>query len=226
MDRLTPCERSCWLTLLCLASTSGKEGVIQFLTEEALLRKAGIVWDPYSPEDWEQTKGVLGKFQALGLISLNENGEISLINWTKRQESNLTNAERQARFREKNKESNAPRNESNARIEENRREDIITAQSADFTIQEVKEDGEPRKSKKTTQSANAEYEEGLQWAEKRTGRKFVNRVKQYSALKKAKASGIGIAKLVERWKELEGDPFYQEHGLDWMMVLSSFDKRV
>lgn len=72
---------------------------------------------------------------------------------------------------------------------------------------------------------NNEYEEGLQWAEKRTGRRFINRTKQYSALKKAKENGIGVDKLMKRWKELEGEPFYQEHGLDWMMVISSFDKR-
>lgn len=100
-------------------------------------------------------------------------------------------------------------------------DNINTAQSADFTLED--EDAKP---KKATKSANAEYEDGLQWAEKRTGRKFVNRVKQYSALKKAKANGISVEQLVRRWKELEDESFYQEHGLDWMMVLSSFDKRI
>lgn len=95
------------------------------------------------------------------------------------------------------------------------------AQGADYVI--VEEEEKPRKA---TKLANAEYEDGLKWAEKRRGFPFVSRLKQYSALKKAKVNGIGIEKLVERWKELEAEPFYQEHGLDWMMVLSSFDKRV
>lgn len=93
---------------------------------------------------------------------------------------------------------------------------------ADFLISKE----EPEKSKSTTKLANAEYEEGLQWAEERAGRKFINRVKQYAALKKAKAAGIDNTKLMRRWKELEKEPFYQEHGLDWMMVISSFDKRI
>ena len=88
----------------------------------------------------------------------------------------------------------------------------------------IEEEG--KKPSKQSKSANAEYEDGLQWAEERTGRKFVNRVKQYSALKKAKEVGIDEKRLVRRWKELESKPFYQENGLDWCMVVSSFDKKI
>jgi len=105
-----------------------------------------------------------------------------------------------------------------SRVEQNRLK--LPAQSAGFTI--VKE-GE--KEKTSPKAANAEYEEGLQWAEERTGHKFINRTKQYAALKKAKLNGITIERQIERWKQLESDPFYQEKGLDWTMVINSFDRK-
>lgn len=101
----------------------------------------------------------------------------------------------------------------------------ITADADFFIVREDAEEGE-RKPRKTDKAANAEYEDGLQWAEERSNRKFINRVKQYAALKKAKQAGISVPRLVERWKELENEPFYKEHGLDWGMVLSSFDKKI
>lgn len=121
MLALTACERSCWLTLLCYASMSS-DGVIRFLNEGQLMAQAGI---NFNEEEWIVTKGVLDHLQELGMIR-QSNGEITILNWQKRQESYLTNAERQARFREKRK-SNAKvtkeSNESNARIEENRIEE-------------------------------------------------------------------------------------------------------
>lgn len=79
--------------------------------------------------------------------------------------------------------------------------------------------------KKKSAPATKEYERGLRWAEERTGRKFVNRTKQYAALKKAKANGITEAELVRRWRELEGEDFYQKNGLDWQTVVNSFDRK-
>lgn len=131
IERLSPLERSCWLTLLCLASmSSDKEGTIQFLTVESLLNKSGIQFDPYRPEEWEKALSVLKKFASMNMIEIKDDGNIFIKNWAKRQESHLTNAERQARFR--NKHSNSiilektdelvteQSYESNARIEENR----------------------------------------------------------------------------------------------------------
>lgn len=114
MGALNPVERSCWLTLMSLASMATEQGVIGFLTVEVLLNKSGITFDPYHPEEWNNTLGVLKKFESMGMVELAENGQILLKNWAKRQDTSLTNAERQARFRAK---SNGPRYESNARIE-------------------------------------------------------------------------------------------------------------
>lgn len=67
----------------------------------------------------ELVSGILRKFEDLDMIRIC-NDNVTVINWEKRQESFLTNAERQAKFRGKSKKSNDPRYESNARIEENR----------------------------------------------------------------------------------------------------------
>lgn len=101
IERLTPTERSCWITLLCIASLT--DGNIRFLTIESLLNKSGIQFDPYHPEEWEKALGVLVKFQNLDMITCKENGDIVVTNWEKRQETNLTGAERVRNFRERQK---------------------------------------------------------------------------------------------------------------------------
>lgn len=96
-------------------------GVIKHLTEGQLMSQSGI---DFSEEEWDHTKGVLGVFEELEMIRISGDGVITVSNWGKRQEAFLSNAQRQAKFRNKNKDSNGkvtkPRNESNARIEENR----------------------------------------------------------------------------------------------------------
>lgn len=116
VSNLTATERSCWLTILCLVSSSNESGKIRFLTEDILLEKSGVKWDPYKPEEWDAAKGVLQKLSRLKMIALEEDGTITVLNWEKKQDSYLSNAERQARYRERN----AARNESNARIDKNR----------------------------------------------------------------------------------------------------------
>jgi hypothetical protein len=91
-------QHSCWLHLLCFAANSTTPGVIKFLDEESLMHYAGI--NPMEDE-WNCTKGVLKLFEQRGMI-LVDNGTITINNWTRRQETALTNAERQARFRARN----------------------------------------------------------------------------------------------------------------------------
>ena len=100
-----------------------------------------------------------------------------------------------------------------------------TTANADFPIrtEETTKDGELIISRKEVKAENAKYEELLQWAEKRRGFKFVNRIKQYAALKKAKGLDISISRLKERWIQLEGENW--RDGFDWSGVVSSFDKK-
>jgi hypothetical protein len=100
---LSPQERSCWLTLLCLASISSKPGTVEYLTTDALLQKSGITWDPYHPEEWDNAQTVLDKFVRMKMITKSDEGVMEMLNWQKRQEMTaLTNAERQANYRKRN----------------------------------------------------------------------------------------------------------------------------
>lgn len=100
---LTPQERSCWITLLCLAGTSSTGGIIEYLTVEVLLEKSGIHYDPYYPDEWNNCLSVLTKFEKMKMITKKDDGSIEIINWVKRQETSLTNAERQAKYRQNKK---------------------------------------------------------------------------------------------------------------------------
>ena len=101
IERLTPLERSCWVTLLCMASMNN--GVIEYLTVESLLNRSGIQYDPYYPEEWEAALSVLTKFQNMKMIKTFDDGSIELINWEKRQSYTMTAYERVKKHRENKK---------------------------------------------------------------------------------------------------------------------------
>ena len=110
---LSPAERSCWITLLCYASNNDNaddnasdNGVIRYLDEDKLMIQAGL---DMQREEWEETKGILKKLSKLKMIRL-DNGVITIKNWLKRQEMNLTSYERVKRWREKKRLDNAPDN--------------------------------------------------------------------------------------------------------------------
>lgn len=131
IERLSPIERSCWITILCMASM-GADGVIEYLTVESLLNRSGIQFDPYHPEEWEKALGVLVKFKNLKMIDCKDDGTIIVLNWEKRQEHALTPAERMAKMRAKAKENkdkeavsyeNVTKPVTNVTLEENRIEE-------------------------------------------------------------------------------------------------------
>ena len=122
ISALTAQERSCWVTLLCLANSSSDPGTIEFLTTEVLLAKSGIIWDPYHPEEWDRCLSVLQKLEKMKMIKASVEGVIKIINWEKRQESFLTDAERARIYREKKKMSheNVTERPTNVTIDKNR----------------------------------------------------------------------------------------------------------
>lgn len=143
ISALTASERSCWITLLCLASTSSTPGKIEFLTKEVLLKKSGIEYLPEYPDEWNNTIEVLKVFEKMNMITIDSNGAICVNNWKKRQESALTNAERQAKYR-LNRKSNEKVTgvttkvtlEKN-RIEKNRKENTYSvADATPFSVEE------------------------------------------------------------------------------------------
>src|SRR3990167_5181379 len=116
-------DKLCFITLLCLASGSG--GKVKNLDEEALKHITHLYYDVTCVHrgeggcEWCNADGVLKRLEEKGMISY-ESNELIVTNYKKRQETNLTNAERQARFREKKK---TPSYGSNARVEESRVEE-------------------------------------------------------------------------------------------------------
>jgi len=95
---LSASDRSCWVTLLSYGSVNDN-GMIMFLDESQLMAQSGV-----SPmhEEWENTIGVLKKFESLKMIKI-ENNKITILNWKIRQNSSLTGYERVKKFRAKNK---------------------------------------------------------------------------------------------------------------------------
>jgi N-terminal phage replisome organiser (Phage_rep_org_N) len=105
MLSLNAIERSCWLTLLCYASIAEDEGKVKLLTEEIIMANSGI--DRDSLGQLGASRACLDKFVTLGMIRVDKrNGEITISNWQKGQNTYLSNAERQKRYRER-KNSNA-----------------------------------------------------------------------------------------------------------------------
>lgn len=119
MDRLTVQERSCWVTLLCIASQTN--GIIKFLSVEGLLNKSGIHFDPYDSSIWDNSQNVLRNFEQYEMILIHKNGSVEIKNWEKRQEHNLTVAERVAKSRANKKDVTI--NVTDVTTEENRREE-------------------------------------------------------------------------------------------------------
>ncbi len=114
-------ERGVFITLLSLVSMAGNDtGTMEYLTPERLAVASGS--DP-GCDDWNECVGALEKFERLKIIKLESNGGVTVLNWRKRQEKYLSNAERQKKYREKQKSNTGvttESNKSNARIEENR----------------------------------------------------------------------------------------------------------
>jgi hypothetical protein len=122
--RLTPCERSCWITLLSYASVSDIPGEVLYLDEDRLMLESGL---SLVHDEWTETKGVLKKLQDLRMITVDDNGMITVLNYRKRQDSALTTYERVKKFREKKRNDNESvtddNADDNARREENRKEE-------------------------------------------------------------------------------------------------------
>mgnify|MGYP001619531286 CR=1 FL=1 len=100
IKELSASERSCWLSLLCYASVSNIPGEITHVSEKQLMLDAGV--DPMS-ESWENTAGVLKRFEQMEMLQIAENGILRVVNWNKRQFVKLSGYDRIKRHRERKK---------------------------------------------------------------------------------------------------------------------------
>jgi len=190
MLSLNASDRSCWITLLAYSSVNDN-GMITHLDEDMLRIQAGI-----SPmhEEWEYTKGILKKLEKLGMIEI-DNDMITVINWKKRQETNLTSYERVKRHREKKRLDNAKITLEENRIDKKRKKDEVSNETSPSSLEEITEvrvDKEgvpveakvsPRKTEPAIKQINTEF---VSLCEKHIGIKpQVQLGKQYGIIKTA-----------------------------------------
>ena len=156
-------DRLCYITLMCLASSSEESGLIRNCTEDVIISLSRI-------PDWyeeiggdnplEAAKGVFGRLIKIGMITNDNADNVTVVNFAKRQDTNLTNYERVKRHREKQRMA---RNKAllddngdnvindNDRIEEKRIEYINTGEQTNkeknkmYNYEQIDSDGNPLK---------------------------------------------------------------------------------
>lgn len=237
MLALTPSERSCWITLLCYSSVND-DGKISYLSEQQLMMQAGL---NFAYEEWDLTAGILKKLENLEMIHI-DNGVITIKNWQKRQETNLTGYERIKKYRQKKQNDNAM-----ITLEENRIDNILPAsqeiplkaKKKNMSIRGYDEDRDSASYGKTIDADTGEFvgnkedkrgsskkaKELIVWATERRGFNFTSIPKQLLAINKIKTAGKSPEDVKARWMEMEQDPFWAEKGFDFMSVCSSFDRK-
>jgi len=163
IGRLTDSERSCWLTLLCMASQAD-DGIIKFLAIDDLLTKSGIKWDPYNEGSWEKCQSVLTKLSGMKMIKVDtEQSSVEIVNWNKRQERIAQTPYERVKKHRKNKAKiendnaidNGDNENDNDRIEENRIEENKESKAKAFSPplpEEVKKYCQERKNKINSQN--------------------------------------------------------------------------
>lgn len=140
-------DRLCYIAILCLASASDEQGVIHGYDEDTIIRLAAIPDAPtLDTNPFDEARGCLKRFEALGMITIHDNEMITVVRFTERQNVALTGYERLKRYRDShastprikrsrskiisndNDNDNAPLHNDNAREEKKRveksREDI------------------------------------------------------------------------------------------------------
>lgn len=130
---LTPIDRLCFITLLCLASSSDYEdNRITGLTDEGLLSLTHIIPSAKNIAEWEKYLGVLGRLNDNEMITRKSNGDVIVTNFLKRQGGSMSGYERLKKYREKKKMeakntvTKPKNNDDNEMITENDTEMITT----------------------------------------------------------------------------------------------------
>lgn len=113
-------DKLCYLTLLCLASSS-TDGVIKNCTEDTVLRLSGLQFDPANEDnEYSRAIGCLKRYHDNGMITHDNKGGVIINAYSKRQGSNLGGYERIKRFREKKKMAlNIDKNKTNDNTNDN-----------------------------------------------------------------------------------------------------------
>ena len=103
-------DRLCFITLLCLASNSENPGVIKNCKEEAIIKLTHLDYDPYNDDNpASRAKGFLQRLSDNEMITFVTDGNVTVINFEKRQSKALSGYERIKRYRENQKEQIKPK---------------------------------------------------------------------------------------------------------------------
>ncbi len=129
INNLCPQDRLCFITLLCVTSQSDdRNGIVTQYSEQEIIKLTHLdvnVFDD-TKSDYHLAIGFTERLLACGVIERIDEATIRLKNFERRQNTNLSDAERAKRYREKSKVTTvtSKRDESNAR-EDKIREDKI-----------------------------------------------------------------------------------------------------
>lgn len=204
INRLTPSQRWFWITLLSLASSSEESGVIGINSSL-----------PYEIEELSQLSGctvtevrdALEKMHTLQMIEY-QDGLILIINFEKRQEKNLTQAERARNYRK--------------RLKNNKLESYVTSVTgkSDVRNQNVTIDKNriDKKRKEYTHTCEIEFEKFWKAYPKRKSRgraeKAWNKISPDEQLQSKILASIERAKTSENWVKESGR--FIPHPATWL----------
>lgn len=114
-----PVDRLCFITLLCVTAQSDeRNGVIVRYEEEEVIRLTNLC-----AEDEESAQGFTKRFVEKRLVEFKNKDVLLIKNFEKRQNTNLTGAERAKRYRDKQNSDDSSitqSDDSNARVDESR----------------------------------------------------------------------------------------------------------
>lgn len=118
-------DRLCYITLLCLASSSSEQGVIHDCDEEAVIQLTHLRDNPIDDDnEYTRARGCLSRFEELGMVTqivterYNRSvTDVTINSFKNRQNTLMTNAERQAKYREKIKEKDGKTEEKELKQE-------------------------------------------------------------------------------------------------------------
>jgi len=120
LTRLDAIDRLCYLTLLCLASSSDEPGVIKDCDEAALIRLTQLEKDSFNEDsEAEKAKGVLQRLHDNEMITRETDGRIIVVNFAKRQLKTLSGYERVKLYRERQREYKANNGTKKEKVNDN-----------------------------------------------------------------------------------------------------------
>ena len=218
MSQLSIAERLCWITLLCLAHEQDRAGNVRYCTEELVKSKMGL---QENDKEWNDLKGVFDEFIRLDMIEYTETG-IYLKNYGKRQETNLTPAEKMQRVRDK---KYSVTNVTPNRVDKNRIDKSIQPSAPTEPQSDQNVSSKPTDGGKPIKTGRGEIMNRLiKWAEQKSGTKIINFGREQKSISKMLIGGYSEKQIMECWENLEKDEFWNDRGINFAIVASNIDK--